>query len=95
MTEAPLTLADFAPAVGKTVRVETHSGPFELVLAQAQELPRSAREGGSFRLEFQGPLQPVLGQGIYRFVVDGRPSDIFIVPVARTAEAMRYEAIFY
>ena len=57
--------------------------------------PGSVREDGGFRLEFHGPLQPELGQGIYRFLIGGRPSEIFIVPIERTADAMKYEAIFF
>ena len=95
MTGRGLALDDFAPHRGQPFAVEAPGGGVELVLAEARELPGSVREEGGFRLEFEGPLQPELGQGVYRFLVGGQPSDIFLVPIARTAEAMRYEAIFY
>lgn len=95
MAPPPLTFGDFAPHCGKPFGVEAPGGTIELILAEAQELPGSVRDGGSFRLEFHGPLQPELGQGVYRFLVGGRPNDIFLVPIARTADEMRYEAIFY
>ena len=95
MSETPLTLEDFAGGVGRPLSVQTDSAPVALTLAEATPLPASPREGGSFRLEFEGPLQPELGQGIYRFDLERGPTDIFIVPIARTDSAMRYEAIFF
>jgi hypothetical protein len=70
-------------------------GAVDLVLVAAQPLSGSVRDGGGFRIEFEGPLQPELAQGIYNFHVGGRPREIFIVPIARTAGAMRYEAVFF
>ena len=93
--EAPLTLDDFTGLVGRAMTVERPEGPVDLTLAEAQPLPPSPREGGAFRLEFEGPLQPELGQGIYGFRLDRGPTEIFIVPIARTDEAMRYEAIYF
>ena len=95
MTPRVLTLADFAPHRGRPFAVEAPSGPISLVLAEVQELPASVREGGSFRLEFEGPHLPPLGQGTYRFLVDGRPTEIFIVPISQNPSGIRYEAIFF
>ena len=95
MGEAPLTLDDFAGRVSETLTVETESGPVSLLLAEAQPLPPSPRAGGSFRLEFEGPLQPELEQRIYLFQLGRGPTEIFIVPIARTQSAMRYEAVFF
>ena len=90
-----LTFDDFAPHRGKPFTVQGQNGAIQLVLAEAQELPGSVRDGGAFRLEFHGPAQLGLGQGTYRFLVGGQPSDIFIVPIGRIGEQLRYEAIFY
>ena len=90
-----LTLDDFAPHRGKPFSVQALNGAIQLVLAEAQELPGSMRNGGAFRLEFHGPPQPNLGQGTYNFLVGGQPSPIFIVPIGRDAEKWRYEAIFF
>jgi len=95
MSEAPLTLEDFAGSVGRPLSVATDGGPVSLTLAEATPLPASPREGGSFRLEFEGPLQPELEQRIYTFDLERGATDIFIVPIARTESAMRYEAIFF
>jgi hypothetical protein len=95
MSVRNLTCSDFTPNRGKAIAVQALNGTVQLVLAEVQELPGSARDGGGFRLEFTGPLQPPLGQGTYRFMVGGEPADIFIVPIGVTADAMRYEAIFF
>lgn len=92
---ADLTIDDFRPRLGKTVPVETQSGLFELKVVQVQELPRSNRAAGSFRLEFHGPAQPLLHQATYIFQLGARRCPIFIVPLGPAGPAMRYEAIFY
>ena len=90
-----LTLSDFAPRLGKPFSVEAQNGAVDLLLAEAQELPGSVRDGGAFRLEFHGPRLPTLGQGSYRFLVGGQPAEIFIVPIGAAGEKLRYEAIFF
>ncbi|MDQ4086443.1 MAG: hypothetical protein M3177_00275 [Pseudomonadota bacterium] len=90
-----LTLNDFRGRRGDTFAVRAASGAATLVLAQVQELPPSGRDGGSFRLEFHGPPQPMLQQGTYPFLVGYSWVDIFIVPIGTLPQAMRYEAIFY
>ena len=95
MAEPLLTIGDFAPHRGKPAQVQASDGAIQLTLAEAQELPGAIRKGGSFRLEFHGPLRPELRQGTYRFKVGARTCDIFIVPIGRTPRHVRYEAIFY
>ena len=95
MTDAPLSLEDFAPHRGELFPIESPDGAVDLVLIEAQPLSGSVRDGGGFRIEFEGPLEPELEQGVYNFHVDGLLREIFIVPIARTAEAMRYEAVFF
>ena len=90
-----LTIDDFARHRGKPFRVDLQGRPVELKLMHVQELPPSGRAAGSFRLEFHGPLQPFLPQGIYPFQLGQERPGIFIVPLGSAGEAMRYEAIFY
>jgi hypothetical protein len=93
MTE--LTLDTFAGAVGEPFSVDAGADGVELILAEASDLPHSMRSGGGFRLEFSGPANPLLPQAIYTMRRGGEAHDIFIVPIARTAEASRYEAVFF
>ena len=90
-----LTIDDFRPRLGHSFQVETANGALDLLLSQVQELPKSGRAGGSFRLEFHGPLQPLLVQAIYIFHVGRNRCPIFIVPLGPLGPKMRYEAIFY
>jgi hypothetical protein len=91
----PLTIDDFSRRVGKTVEVEAGGQRLSLLVQAAQDLPKSGRDGGSFRLEFMGPANPMLGQGVFPFVIDREKFAIFIVPLGRDQRGVRYEAIFY
>jgi len=89
-----LTHDDFAARVGKAFEVEVQGGRLPLTLDSAQELPSMGRQGGTFRLEFVGPHQPVLPQATYPFTITGERFDIFIVPVGQDVRGTRYEALF-
>jgi len=91
-----LTWDEFADAEGAAFEVESDGCPrLEMTLAKATELESGGREGGSFRLEFRGPFEPVLPQGIYQFRRAEDLFDIFVVPIGREEAGTRYEAIFY
>ncbi|HST37352.1 MAG TPA: hypothetical protein VLK25_12075 [Allosphingosinicella sp.] len=88
------TFDDFRRQIGKPYEVEVQGGRIAMKLQAAQELPSMGRQGGSFRLEFIGPLQPLLPQAIYPFHGGGQRHEIFIVPIAQEQRGTRYEAIF-
>jgi hypothetical protein len=88
------TFDDFRRQVGKPYQVEVQGGRIAMKLDAAQELPSMGRQGGSFRLEFLGPLQPVLPQATYQVHGGGQRHEIFIVPVGQEQSGIRYEAIF-
>ena len=77
---------------------------FRLILGPGQELGlelTEAKDLGStpdheqFSVVFRGPLDPQLGQGIYRIEHDRLDAfDLFIVPVGQDRDGMYYEAIF-
>lgn len=90
-----LGIDHFSGGVGQAFGLRLDGQSLELVLDKAEPMSRSVREAGAFRLEFVGPLDPILPQGIYPFAVGGEEHDIFIVPIARERVGMRYEAIFY
>jgi len=87
-----LKVSDFA--VGDRFEVEAGGAVHILTVEQVGELPRAAREAGGFRLQFAGPAQPLLPQSTYSLKGSRRTDDIFIVPIAADAQAVRYEAIF-
>jgi len=89
-----LTIDDFSSRVGKAFEVEIPGGRLPLTLDAAQELPSMGRTGGSFRLEFYGPHQPVLPQAIYPFHITGERLELFIVPIGQDLKGVKYEAIF-
>ncbi|WP_210492448.1 hypothetical protein [Patulibacter sp. SYSU D01012] len=98
---ATLTVEDFAPTVGDLYRVT--AGP-EGRYAEALEVRLAAAEGRGtapaplrdpFALLFEGPPATVLAQGTYLLAhATLGELTIFLVPVGRTDEATRYEAIF-
>jgi hypothetical protein len=89
-----LSLADFEGFVGEPYEIVFADGTIAIVLEKAQGLPRSTREAGAFRLEWRGPVEPVLAQAIYRLRRDEQQFDMFIVPVGRDERGTLYEAIF-
>lgn len=69
--------------------------PAVLALLSVKKLNGSTAEHPAFSLIFRGPLAPALDQQIHTLEdSDGKAFDIFLVPVARDADGMRYEAIF-
>ena len=88
-------LGDFENRVGKKFTVHARGHSLELVLRACQELPGSKRDGGAFRLEFAGPLNPMLGQGVFPFQIDHDQFSIFIVPLGQSERSTRYEAVYY
>ncbi len=87
-------LEDFADSVGKQYEIVFTDGVVPVTLEQAQALPGGKREGGSFRLQFLGPLEPILPQGIFSFRLGEQIDDIFVVPVGKVENGIQYEAIF-
>lgn len=93
---AGLALRDFEGRIGTVFRIQTEFGEQELVLHSAKEIPGSPRPEGGFQLEFTGPFEPRLHQGIYGFPIDGALHEIFIVAIGVNPEQrLRYEAVFF
>jgi hypothetical protein len=66
-----------------------------MVLVAAEPIANAARDGGGFRLDFAGPTDPILSQGIAAVAGPSGTHDIFIVPISRDADRTLYEAIFF
>ena len=97
MSEAPQNpaLSDLSGLVGQSFAVAVGGHRLMLTLVAAEELHGSVRDAGGFRLEFLGPADPMLDQGIFPFELEAERWDLFIVPISRSAEGTRYEAVFY
>jgi hypothetical protein len=85
----------FSDRVGKSFEVAAQGHRLSLTLDAAQELPGSPRPGGAFRLEFLGPHDPVLDQGIFPFEIDKDRFELFVVAIGRDTKGTRYEAVFF
>lgn len=92
------TLQTFVPLLGSAFSLTSPSdGLIALELAEARSAGSSPDETGRepFSLTLAGPGEPLLGQGTYPL---SHPAlgefDLFIVPVERDADGMRYEAVF-
>lgn len=92
-----LTVGDFTPTVGQAYALDLDGqGTLDFTLLEAvqkgQAPPGAARD--PFALVFRGPLDPQLPQRTYGIEHEafGRLL-LFLVPVARREDGMRYEAI--
>lgn len=95
----PLELSSFAPHVGERFalrRAEPGAAPLDLVLLEANALAHGeGRPRTPFSLVFRGPVQPVMPQSIHRLEHAAMGTlDLFLVPIGRDPQGIRYEAIF-
>jgi hypothetical protein len=94
-TVRDIALSHFSGRVGKSFDVTVGGHRLSLILEAAQDLPGSPRPGGAFRLEFLGPRDPMLDQGIFPFEIGADRFEIFVVAIARDMSGTRYEAVFF
>ena len=87
-------LNEFEGREGESFELLLDGEVVPLTLAKVQPLPPSGREAGAFVLEWRGPADPVLPQAIYTFRQGEDMFEIFIVPLRKDGEGVRYEAIF-
>jgi hypothetical protein len=95
-TEPDLSSAAFKALLHSTFRVTIAGAdqPVELVLARERD-GRPSAEVEQFAIEFVGPLEPFLPQGVYPLNHDHMGTfDLFIVPVGREDGGFTYEAVF-
>ncbi|HEV2817863.1 MAG TPA: hypothetical protein VGW40_11670 [Allosphingosinicella sp.] len=88
-------LDDFSGWVGQSFAVPVGGHRLMLTLEAAEELRGSARDAGGFRLQFLGPAELMLDQGIFPFEIEAERFELFIVPIGRDQRGTRYEAVFY
>lgn len=89
---ASLTVDDFRDCVGESFTL-SDGARYELVSAEARPDPNAPRE--PFSLIFAGPPGVVRPQGICALEhAELGTLEIFLVPIAQDAQAVRYQAIF-
>lgn len=100
-TAADLELADFEPHRNTVFELSGEGvpgAPLPLTLVETRTLVAGdgiANRRQPFGLVFRGPLEPALPQRIYRLShPEMGTHEIFLVPIARKAEGLEYEAIF-
>lgn len=99
---ANLTSDDFQPFLKRTFQVFPEGfDPLSWTLVDVRELRSSpVKEEGSarpaFSIVFQGPVEPVIPQGIYKIQHEEMGSlELFLVPIGPSTDGgMQYEAIF-
>lgn len=97
MAEGGLTLARFQPLIGSHFTLQTDgSAPATARLVEARASGRAPPQGQPpFSLLFEAATEPALPQRIYRLTHEQLGAlDLFLVPVARTATGLHYEAVF-
>jgi hypothetical protein len=89
-----LTAHDFAPLRNQPFQLAPERGqPIELELVEVDAAEGAG--GRPFSVVFRGPGEPVLPQRIYRIEHATFGSlELFIVPIGRDADGIRYEAVF-
>jgi hypothetical protein len=93
-----LSVDDFAPTVGEPYALDLDGqGTLDFTLVEARALGDGSPAGGRppFSIVFRGPLDPQLPQRTYGIAHErlGRLL-IFLVPIARDEDGMRYESVF-
>jgi hypothetical protein len=93
-----LDLSVFEPHVGDVFGVDAgEHGTIDMTLSAARPGPwqPEGETAFAFELMFAGPATPLLPQATYRMKHPGTgPLDIFIVPLAQSAEGSTYQAVF-
>ncbi|HEX9946691.1 MAG TPA: hypothetical protein VGA98_04045 [Allosphingosinicella sp.] len=89
-----LRLDEFEGREGQSFDVALDGESVALTLGKVQALPRTAREGGAFVLDWRGPAEPILPQAIYTLRQGEDIFEMFIVPLGQDRDGTRYEAVF-
>jgi ribosomal protein S18 acetylase RimI-like enzyme len=98
--EPGLTQAYFRTLQGRRVQARSLGGvQVELLVSLVEPLMAARGQrlemGDSFRVEFLGPLEPVLPSEMVEIAADGdAPQEVFVSPLGPEDGAMQYESIF-
>ncbi len=86
---------DYAANLNTTFHLQhPQLGPLDLELVEVSELKETRRQR-IFSIVFRGPLEPDFDQGLFPVEHERLGAgSLFLVPIAREADGMRYEAVF-
>ncbi len=86
---------DYAANLNTTFRLQhPQLGKLDLALIEVSEL-KETRSQRIFSIVFRGPLEPAFKQGLFPVEHERLGTgSLFLVPIAREADGMRYEAVF-
>jgi hypothetical protein len=95
MSDRPTLRREDFSSLDAPLRVTLRDGVVPLTVKSTHALPAHALREAPFSVVLQGPLQSPLPQGTFavEHPVRGR-FDLFLVPIARSATAIDYEAVF-
>ncbi|MDX6384147.1 MAG: hypothetical protein QOK48_1720 [Blastocatellia bacterium] len=95
---ADLTEQEFSQHVGTPFQLNLNEPTIELRLSSVKGYPAGSNEHEGmerFSAFFDGPTTPQLLQAVYHLTHEKMGEfDLFLVPIAKTAEGFRYEAVF-
>ena len=93
--EASLTHEEFTQHANTKFQVQlAENTGVDLELTEISELKRHPQQE-EFSIEFRGPLNAFLGQGVRSFVHDQMGQfELFIVPIRQDEQGFYYEAVF-
>ena len=93
--EASLTHEEFSKYANTKFQVQADENTYvELDLIGISELKLHPKQE-EFALEFRGPLNMFLGQGVRNFSHDQMGQfELFLVPIKQDAQGFYYEAVF-
>lgn len=93
--EASLTHEEFSKNANTKFQVEADENtPVELELTEVSEIKLYPQQE-EFAIQFRGPLDMFLGQGVRNFTHDQMGQfELFIVPVKQDQQGFYYEAVF-
>src|SRR6185503_6472388 len=93
--EASLTHDEFTKHAHSKFHVQgDENTPVELELTTVSEIKLYPQQE-EFKLEFRGPLDQFLGQGVRNFTHEQMGQfELFIVPISQNEKGFYYEAIF-
>jgi len=90
-----LTRQDFEGLAPGALTVDHPAGRFALSVVEARDLPPISPRQLPFAIVLEGPVEPLLPQGIHALAHPVRGSlELFMVPIAHTARGSQYEVIF-